>query len=274
MKKPILFLLTALLFASTLSYAKMIDGIAIIVEGEAVTTAEIRAVKKQLSLSKKEAIDILIQDRLQKFAMKDIVIEETLIDKKIENIAAQNSVTIKKMQKILKQQGTSWTQYRESIDESLKKEKFYQDKVIASIPEPTEDEIKLFYNKHKKSFHIPSKITATEYSASSQKKMTTFINTKKHTGVQSRNITKWTKKMDETLLSMFLQTPIGKYTEVMNAGDTFIAYKIRSKTGKREMPFDTARPAIVSAWKQQQQGKALKDYFKKLRTRADIQILR
>lgn len=269
-----LLLLTALLSFSTHSYAKMIDGIAIIVEGEAITTAEISAVRKQLSLSKDKAIDVLIQDRLQKSAMKDIVIEENLIDKKIENIAAQNAVTISKMQKILKQQGTSWTQYRESINESLKKEKFYQEKVIASIPVPTEDEIKLFYKKHKKSFHIPSKITATEYSAPNEKKITTFIKTKKHAGIESRKIVKSTKEMDQTLLGMFLETPIGKYTKVINAGDKFITYKLRSKTGKVIMPFDVARPAIISAWKQQQQGKALEDYFKKLRTRANIQILR
>lgn len=269
-----LLLLMALFFCGTQSYARTIDGIAIIVEGEAITTSEIRAVRKQLSLSKDKAIDLLIQDRLQKFAMKDIVIDEKRIDKKIETIAAQNHVTIKKMQKILKQQGMSWTQYRESINEALKKEKFYQEKVIASIPEPTDDEMKLFYNKHKKSFRIPSKMTATEYSASSEKKITTFVKTKKQAGIHSRRVTKSTKGMDQTLLGMFLETPIGRYTKVINAGDKFIVYKLRSKTGSVTLPFDAARPAIVSAWKQQQQGKVLKDYFKKLRTRADIQILR
>ena len=40
------------------------------------------------------------------------------------------------------------------------------------------------------------------------------------------------------------------------------------------MPFEAARGAVTAKWKQQQQGKALKDYFEKLKTNADIQILR
>ena len=46
--------------------AKMMDGIALIVEGEVVTLAEIRALRTQLGISKTKATDLLIQDRLQK----------------------------------------------------------------------------------------------------------------------------------------------------------------------------------------------------------------
>lgn len=271
MKKIFFF---ALLTSLCVLEAKMVDGIALIVEGEAVTTAEIRAVQRQMRVSKSEATDLLIQDRLQKSAMKDINIPEENIDAKIAQIAAQNNVSIPKMQKILKQQGTSWIQYRKSIRESLKKEKFFQDEVVASIPEPNESELKLYYNKHKKSFTIPVSIYMTEYTASNKKSMEKFLATKKKSYVKSRNITKSIKKLEPTLLSMLLQTPNGQYTKAINAGDRYIVYKVRSKKGKTTMPFEAAQGAVAARWKQEQQTKALKDYFQKLRTRADIQILR
>ena len=51
MKKLVLL---GLLTFLTFSQAKMIDAIAVIVEGEPVTTAEIAAVQQQMNISKKE----------------------------------------------------------------------------------------------------------------------------------------------------------------------------------------------------------------------------
>lgn len=255
-------------------HAKMVDGIALIVEGEAVTTAEIRAVQTQMGVSKEEAVNLLIQDRLQKTAMKDIDIPEEDIDKKISQIAAQNSVTIPQMQKILQGQGTSWVIYRKSIREALKKEKFYQDKVVASIPAPSQDELKLYYRNHKKSFTIPTNISVVEYTAKNKEKMEKFLRTHKKSYVKSHKMTKSIKNLEPSLLSMLLQTPDGSYTKAINAGDRYIVYKVRSKYGKTTMPFEAAQGAVAAKWRQDQQGKALKDYFEKLRTSADVQVLR
>jgi len=112
-----------MLVLSALLEAKMVNGIAMIVEGEPITTAEINAAQHQYNLSKTEATDMLIQDRLQKIAMKDIVIPEEEIDRKINEIAAKNGVTIPQMQQILEDQGTAWSQYRDSVRQALKKEK-------------------------------------------------------------------------------------------------------------------------------------------------------
>ena len=273
MNNTILYLLTLITLTAMLP-AKIIDGIALVVEGEVVTTAEIRAIRTNLGISKAKATDLLIQDRLQKVAMKDINIPEVNIDQKIGEIAAQNAISIPKMQKILKQQGTPWVKYRQSIREALKKEKFYQEKVIASIPAPSQDELKLFYTKHQKAFTIPKNIHLTEYSADTEEKMKQFLRTHKKSNVKSRKVTKSVKTMEPTLLNMFLQIPKGKYTAIINAGDQYIVYKVRSIQGKTFMPFEAAQGAVAAKWKQEQQSKALKDYFEKMKTRADVQILR
>lgn len=271
MKKLVLFGFITLL---TFSQARMIDGIALIVEGEAITTAEIRAVAKQMHVSSEQATDFLIQDRLQQSAMKDVQVDETNIDKKIAKIAAQNNLTIPQMQKILKQQGTTWSKYRSSVRDAMKKEKFYQEKVVSSISAPTEDELKLFYNNHKNEFTIPSSVSLTEYSSPSEEDMKRFLQTKNETGIKSRSLKKSTKDLNPTLLGNILQTQNGSYTRPFNAGDKFISYKVLSKQGNASMPFEAARGAVTAKWRQQQQGKALKDYFEKLKTSADIRKLR
>ncbi len=271
MKKLILLGLIALM---SLTQAKMLDGIALIVEGEAVTTAEIRAVQKQLGASKKQATDLLIQDRLQKAAMKDIVVSEDAIDSKISQIAAQNNVTIPKMQKILKQRGTTWAKYRSSIKNSLKKEKFYKEKVVSTITAPSEDELKIFYKNHKKEFVIPASISMIEYSAASEKAIKNFLQTKKKKGVKSRSVKKSTKNLNPALLATILQTQDGSFTRPINAGDKYISYKVLSKQGKVNMPFEASKGAVAARWKQKQQEKALKDYFEKMKTNANIRVIR
>lgn len=258
----------------TFSYAKMVDGIAVVVEGEPVTTAEIRAIQKQMQISKKEATDLLIQDRLQKSAMRDIKIDEKSVDTKIAGIAAQNSLTVPKMQKILQQQGTSWNRYRSSIRDSLKKEKFYQEEVVNNIPTPSEDELKLFYKNHKEEFILPKTVSLIEYSAKSEASMKNFLQTKNTKGIKSHSVTKSTKALNPALLRSILQTQDGSFTRPLNAGDRYISYKVLSKEGQVNMPFETSKAAVAARWKQQQQSKALKDYFEKLKTNADIQILR
>ena len=258
----------------TFSHGKMIDGIALIVEGEPVTTAEIRAVQKQMQISKKEATNLLIQDRLQKSAMRDIKVDEKSVDAKIAGIALQNNLTIPKMQKILQQQGTSWSKYRSSIRDAIKKEKFYQEKVVKNIPTPSEDELKLFHKNHKKEFILPESISLIEYSAPTEAQMKKFLQTKNKKGIKSHSIKKFTKNLNPALLRSILQTQDGSYTRPLNAGDRFISYKVLSKQGQVTMPFESSKGAVAARWKQQQQQKALKDYFEKLKTNADIQILR
>ena len=271
MKKLVLLSLITLL---TFSYGKMVDGIALIVEGEPVTTAEIRAVQKQMQVSKQEATDLLIQDRLQQSAMKDIKVDEKSVDAKISGIALQNNLTVPKMQKILKQQGTSWSKYRKSIRDAIKKEKFYQEKVVSKIATPSEDELKLFYNSHKDEFILPKSVSLIEYSAPTEARMKKFLQTKSTKGIKSRSLKKRTKDLNPALLRSILQTQDGSYTRPLNAGDKFISYKVLSKQGKETMPFESSKGAVAGRWKQQQQQKALKDYFEKLKTNADIQILR
>ncbi len=254
--------------------AQMVDAIAIIVNGQPITTTEIRTLQRKAHVSKKKAIDLLIQDRLQKAAMKDIVIPESDVDAEIARIAKMNNISVPKMQKILKQQGTSWAKYRKTIKDGLKQREFFRKTVSKNIPTPTEDELKIFYNNHKKEFNIPSAISVVEYSAPTEAKIKQFLKTKSTKGIKSKSLVKKTKGMNPAMLSTLLQTPNGSYTTPINAGDRWVVYKVRSKSGKTQMPFESAKGAVASRWRQQQQGKALKDYFKKMRTEANIRYLR
>jgi len=267
-------ILLGLLTLLTFSHARMVNAVALTVNGQAITTSEIRKVQKRTGMSKQQAIDLLIQDRLQKDAMKSINISEETIDAKIAQIANLNNISIPQMQKMLKQQGTSWSKYRESIRQSMKKERFFKEKVSKTILPPSEDQLKLYYENHKEMFMMPTSISLTEYSAKSEKALQNFLRTHNQKGIRSHTATKKTQGMNPAMLSMLLSTPDGGFTRPINAGDRWVVYKIKKKNGRKLMSFEDARNAVAGRWRQEQQAQALKDYFSKMKTEARIQVIR
>ena len=271
MNRRILFGLLTLL---TFSQARVACAVALTVDGEAITTSEIAKLQQKAHIPKQQAIELLIQDRLQQEAMKNIKISEETIDAKIAQIANLNHITVPQMQKLLKQQGTSWSKYRESLRQALKKERFFKEKVSKSILPPTPEQLERYYEMHQALFVIPSSLTLTEYSASSEKTLQHFLHTGSHKGIRTIRKTKKTEGMNPAMLSMLLSTPEGSFTKPINAGDKWVVFKVNSKNGKKQMSFEEARNAVVRKWGQEQQSQALKDYFSKMKTEANIQIIR
>ena len=268
MKKSLILLLLLM----SLSRAKMINAIAVVVDGEPITTAEITAIAHQAGVSKKKATELLIQDRLQKAAIKDIVIDESMVDQEIRRIAQQNHVSVQKMQKIITSQGIPWRKYREHIRTGLKKRKFFREQVAGTLPTPSEATLKHFYTTHKANFKLPSKIGVIKYQAPTMQVLEAFIQGKKRLKGSHQLLS--TKRLSPALLPLLMQTPIGSFTTPLNAGGYYVMYKVLSKTGMRTMPYAHAKHAILLQWQRQQQEQALKDYFQKMRTAADIRYLR
>lgn len=273
MMKKILILL--LVCSVTMLSAKMVDGIAMVVENEPVTLSEITAVQQGMQVSREQAIEILIQDRLQKSAMNAIVVTEKEVDDKVSQIAATNKVSMEQMQQILKEQNVSWAAYRENIKTELKKQKFFQEQVSASIPNPTDDELKIFYSNNVSLFSLPQTIHMVEYKAKTKKMMQMFLQNPLGTsGVTSKVLVKKPSEVSPSLLPLLLQTKEGSVTPPVNAGDSYVIYFVQAKKGVQAIDFETAKPNVLAQWREQQKERALKDYFEKLRTRATIEMIR
>ena len=270
--KKLLILLSLLL---NISQAKMINAIAIVVEGEPITTAEIKAVQTQMSVSKSEAKNMLIDNRLQKASMKNIVISEDEIDLRIEKIAKKNNLTVKQMEKELRKQGLTWNKFREQISTSLKKQKFFRTKIAKTIPTPSTDELKIFYNKHSEQFKLPSSITATQYSAKSKKHLMAFLKNGSYKNkVKKGDITYKGSELTPQLMSMFADVPIGGYTSIFNNGSRFVVFRVDGQGKGIVKPFNQVQYKVAAAWRMQQQTKTIKEYFKKMRRDATIEVIR
>ncbi len=274
-------ILPLLLFALISSQAQIIDAIAIDVDGEPITTLEIQAVQEKLNMSKKAAIEALIKDRLEKGAIEkaNIEIPPSAIDAKIQQIAKARGLSKSAMQSALTQKGLTWESYREQLSVEMKKEQFFKRNIASTISQPTDDELKVYYETHKEKFSTASSIIQMSlivYGSNSSKKLQEAMQNpmKKVEGVQQKNILASSDEMNPKLFTLIQNTPEGSFTQPVNTGRGFVAYYVKSKSKQGQSGFASVKNAVAMQWMQEERVKAGKNFLNKLKNNADIRVIR
>jgi len=273
-------LLHILLFAVISSQAQIIDAIAIDVNGEPITTLEIKAVQAKLNMSKKAAVEALIKDRLEKSAIEsaNIEISPDEVNTKIRQIAQSKGLSIEDMKNTLAKRGLTWEGYKKQLAIQMKKEKFFAMNIASSISRPSEDDLKLFYETHKDKFSSSkpvSQISMIAYSSKSSKKLREAMQNpmRKFNGVQQKSILASSSEMNPKLYNLISNTPEGSFTKPINTGRGFVAYFIKSKSNTQG-GFEAVKNQVAMAWLQEERIKASKNFLDKLKNSADIRVIR
>jgi len=268
-----------LLFSLINLHAQIIDAIAIDVNGEPITTLEIQAVQAKLHMSKKAAVEALIRDRLEKSAIEKANIEVTPqeIDEKIKQIASARRLSIDEMKKALAKNGLTWEAYKKQLATEIKKEKFFMRNIASSIPRPTDEDLKLYYETHKDKFQSSpvSQISMIEYSSNSSQKLLEAMQNpmRQIEGVTQKSILASSNEMNPMLYSLINSTPNGSFTKPINTGRGFVAYYVKSKSSQGS-GFESIKNQVAMAWMQEERMKASKNFLDKLKNSADIRVIR
>lgn len=275
MKKILPFLLFSLIG----SQAQIIDAVAIDVEGEAITTLEIQAVQQKMSMSRQAAVETLIKDRLEKATLKqaNIQISQEEIQAKVQTIASSRGMNQSQMQQALAQKGLTWDSYIKQLTTEIKKEHFYRDHIAANITKPSESELESYYNMHKEKFSsAPTQMSLIAYLAPSLEKLKASISnpTQSIEGVQKKSILASSNEMTPELLQLINQTSTNQFTSPVNTGKGFITYFVKSKGTQGQAGFQSVKSSVMGMWMQEQRAQAGQDFFNKLKSNANIRVIR
>lgn len=273
--KKILPLLISTVLASS---AQIIDALAIDVEGEPITTLEIQAVAQKLKMSKQAAVETLIKDRLEKAAIKkaNIQIAPQEIEAKVNAIASSKGLTQAKMRTILEQKGLTWASYIEQLTTEMKKERFFQQVILATIDRPTDTQLEEYYKTHQSDFaNAPKQMSLVLYKSQTAAALQqAILNPIKPTmGVEKENILVASNELSPQLLELINATPAKSFTKPINTGKGFIAYFVKSK-GSSQGGFLSVKNAVAHRWFQEQRVKAGQDFLNKLKANAKIRVIR
>jgi len=272
-------ILPFLLFSLISTHAQVIDAVAIDVEGEAITTLEIQAVQQKMKMSKQAAVEALIRDRLEKYAIKksEIHISHEEIQAKVQAIASSKEMSQTEMKNVLAKKGLTWDNYIKQLTMEIKKEHFFKENIARSVTPPSDADLELYYNAHKDRFSsTPRQMSLVVYVAPTIEKLKEAIANpmKPIDGVKKKNILANSNEMTPQLLELINKTSVNSFTPPVNTGREIIAYFVKSKGQQQQGGFLAVKNSVANMWMQEQHIQVAKDFFNKLKRDANIHVIR
>ena len=272
-------ILPLLLFSIISSHAQVLDAIAIDVEGEAITTLEIQAVQQKMSMSKQAAVEALIKDRLEISALKkaNIQIDPSEVQAKVQTIATSKGLSETQMKSLLAEKGLDWDTYLKQLTNEMKKERFFIEHIAGTVTPPSDSELEIYYNTHREKFSAaPVQMSLVAYASNSAESLKEAMENPMQpvTGVQKKNILASSNEMSPALASLINSTQTGSFTKAVNTGKEFISYFVKSKGSQGQDGFQSVKQAVTMQWIQEQRVQAGQDFFNKLKSNANIRVIR
>lgn len=272
------FITIFMAIALHLAIAKTIDGVAIKVNGNIITMYEIEKIQNENKISKKEAIDLIIRNKLKENEIKrlGIIIDDKRLNEEINNIASSNNITRDELIKALKAQGIDFQNYKNDLKEHLANRDLMQ-KVLQTNTNLTSDEdLKKYYDANPSLFTFPTIIKVTSYTSTSDEALQRFLSNPLivNSSIQSKDEEINIRNLPPQIVNIFLNTPDKKFTPILNSGNTLIVFFIKEKTNKELIPFDDIKSNVMQKYAEAKESDLLNEYFNKIKASTNIEYIR
>jgi len=275
MQKIVLTILLALSLE-----AKMIDGVAVVVKGEAITLQDI---KKEMQLSKVNATaatDALIRKalELQEVDERKITVDSAEVYDDIKKSAARNGLNVSEFYEAIRESnGLTSVELKVKVKEKLLSQKLYSSIAYSSMDEPSNDEIESYYKLHRESFMHPSGFNVVIYNAQNKQRLQEKID---NPMFYSPDITSSEENLPydriaPELAQLLEGTPLNSFTPVVpNGQGAYVSFYIKEIEAAKEADVESVKNQVVNMIMAEQREQVLGNYFARLRHNADIKMIR
>jgi len=271
--------LVSLLFVASVS-AEMVGGIAVVVKDQGITMYEIQQEMRSLKISMKNATDKLIRDKLETAEIKErkITVTSTEVYDDIKETAKRNNMSVNDLyEAALNANGVNSAQMKVKVKKKLLSTKLYSAISYSQVTQPTESEVKDYYETHKKKFLHPASFTAVIYQARDKIALIEKIqNPMFHSpDVRMNEQVLPYDRISPELARLLEKTPINGFTPVIPDGQGgHMSFYIKHIEDAQEGGLESVKFQITNIIMADKREQVLSDYFARLRQNADIKILR
>lgn len=258
-----------------LLHAGLVNGIALVVNDEPITLYDIDVMSQKMNVSKREATEMLISEKIQSSEIKRLGIEVDLyeIEERMESVASSNNLTLQEFKDILASKFISLEEYKESLEKKLIQEKLARQIFSEESAAVDTEDAKIYYENNKEEFAVPTKVKITKYVSKDQRQLAAFLQNPMMVGhsvaVESEEIR--TEDLNPKLLSLVLETHEGGITPILPIGaNLYVSFRIDKKLDKKQKSFEEVQSTITAKLRQENESKSIERYFKKQRVKAKI----
>lgn len=271
-------LFLSLIISSGISFAAMINGIAIIVNNEPITLYDIDKTMSVNNVSKNEAVSYLIDKILYDQLVKENNIDADIFDINdyIEKLAKSNGMDIYTFKSVVKQKYSDYSVFENEAKNAVIRQKLVQKIVKGQLAIATQEDMELYYEKNKNQFLAAKNYEVIQYMS---KEKASLINTIKNpllisADVQKESVTLNTEKLQAQMQYLLNETKENSFTPIFTANKHFVTLFVLRKEGSTPLPFESVKAKIFNDIMSTREKKYLKDHFEKQKLTADIKIVR
>jgi len=265
-------------FVATFSTAGLVNAISVIINNEPITLYEVYKYANKFKISTKESLDLLIRQKLEnaQISKLHIKVSNFEVESYIKKLAAKNNISVFQFYEMLKSKEIKEDQYRKDVRKKIAKDKLYR-KIISSKNIKISDvDLKNYYKANKSQFIKANNFVVAAYQSANKKSLEKIRNNPilSIQGVKAKQEKFVSGKINPKLEGLLNQTKSGEFTPVLNAGNNFTMFYVKEKNGIKTIAFDKVKNYIHSVISSKRDKAALDDYFEKLKSVADVKVLR
>ncbi|OPG31202.1 SurA protein [Helicobacter pylori] len=257
---------------------KVVGGISLLVNGSPITLYQIQEEQKKSKVSKAQARDRLIAERIknQEIERLKIHVDDDKLDQEMAMMAQQQGMDLDHFKQMLMAEG-HYKLYRDQLKEHLEMQELLRNILLTNVDTSSETKMREYYNKHKEQFSIPTEIETVRYTSTNQEDLERAMADPnlEIPGVSKANEKIEMKALNPQIAQVFISHEQGSFTPVMNGGGgQFITFYIKEKKGKNEVSFSQAKQFIAQKLVEESKDKILEEHFEKLRVKSRIVMIR
>jgi parvulin-like peptidyl-prolyl isomerase len=271
-------LFLSLFIGSSLSFAQMVNGIAITVNDEPITLYDIDRTMAVNKIGKNEAVSYLIDKVLYDQLVQENNISADIFDINdyIEKLANANGMDVYTFKSIVKQKYSDYEVFENEAKNTVIRQKLVQKIVKGQLTIATQEDMELYYEKNKNQFLTAKNFDVIQYSS---KNKASLIATIKNPLLIAEDVEKNTISLDSEKLQTQMQyllneTQENSFTPIFTANKQYVTLFIQKKTGSTPLAFESVKAKIFNDIMSLREKMYLKDYFEKQKLTADIKIVR
>ncbi|WP_367683645.1 SurA protein [Helicobacter pylori] len=257
---------------------KVVGGISLLVNGSPITLYQIQEEQKKSKVSKAQARDRLIAERIknQEIERLKIHVDDDKLDQEMAMMAQQQGMDLDHFKQMIMAEG-HYKLYRDQLKEHLEMQELLRNILLTNVDTSSETKMREYYNKHKEQFSIPTEIETVRYTSTNQEDLERAMADPnlEIPGVSKANEKIEMKTLNPQIAQVFISHEQGSFTPVMNGGGgQFITFYIKEKKGKNEVSFSQAKQFIAQKLVEESKDKILEEHFEKLRVKSRIVMIR
>lgn len=271
-------LLLSLLLGSTLSFASMVNGVAILVNEEPITLYDIERTMVVNKIPKNEAVSYLIDKILYDQLVQEYNITADIfeINDYIEKLANSNGMDIYAFKAIIKQEYPDYSVFENEAKNTVIRQKLVQKLVKGQLAIATDEDMQLYYEKNQNKYLTAKTFDVTQYSSTSKESL---VEVAKNPIIIPSDVQRTSLKLNTAEIQAQLQyllngTKVNSFTPIFTANKQYITFFVTKKEGTAPLSYESVKARIFNDIMMNREQKYLKDYFEKQKLIADIKVIR